>query len=387
MAGERLSVLGHLPSVADHEMSEGTVPTHLVDVDVHVTLSDPKELVDYLPGPWRERWPNGEFYLGPNGGMAAPNGGTRIDARPSTGGPPASDPDLVERDLLCDASVDIAILRPTVIGDYEHPDVDAALKAAVNSWMADTWLSRYNTHGRYRGGIVVSTVNPSAGVAEIERWAGHPAMVEVQVGHVAVAGYGDQRYWPIWEAAAKHGLPIGMHPNTQGSPPLPGPVGHYQHYPEFHSIGFAHAVAAHLTSIVCSGIFEHLPNLHVACVEGGSGWAAGLVWRLDHIWRALRLDLPHVKRLPSEYVFERVRFATQPIEEPTRASDLIRLFELMDAKRLLMFSTDYPHWDFDSPRRALPRMPSVMESRIRYENAIEFYGLPTTVRPMPAARS
>jgi hypothetical protein len=33
------------------------------------------------------------------------------------------------------------------------------------------------------------------------------------------------------------------------------------------------------------------------------------------VWEARRSDLPHVRRRPSDYVREHVRFTTQPIEE------------------------------------------------------------------------
>ena len=33
---------------------------------------------------------------------------------------------------------------------------------------------------------------------------------------------------------------------------------------------------------------------------------------------------------------------------------LLQLFEMMDAKHLLMFSSDYPHWDSDNPDMVLP---------------------------------
>jgi hypothetical protein len=43
----------------------------------------------------------------------------------------------------------------------------------------------------------------------------------------------------------------------------------------------------------------------------------------------------------------------------------------------LLFATDYPHWDFDSPAQALPRaMPQQMREAIKCDNALALYGLP-----------
>lgn len=41
-----------------------------------------------------------------------------------------------------------------------------------------------------------------------------------------------------------------------------------------------------------------------------------------------------------------------------------------------MFATDYPHWDFDAPDRALPvRLAPDLEAKIMAENARKLYRL------------
>jgi predicted TIM-barrel fold metal-dependent hydrolase len=43
----------------------------------------------------------------------------------------------------------------------------------------------------------------------------------------------------------------------------------------------------------------------------------------------------------------------------------------------IMFATDYPHWDFDSPKHALPRSLSKhLKAAILAGNACRLYGLP-----------
>ena len=99
--------------------------------------------------------------------------------------------------------------------------------------------------------------------------------------------------------------------------------------------------------------------------------------QLDELsyWKALRSEVPWVRRPPSEYVADHVRVATQPIERPDDDAHLLQVMEMMDAGRLLLFSTDYPHWDFDSPTRAFPKLPHDLREAIFSTNARELYGL------------
>ena len=47
-----------------------------------------------------------------------------------------------------------------------------------------------------------------------------------------------------------------------------------------------------------------------------------------------------------------------------------------------MFSTDYPHWDFDAPNRALPRsLPQEVRAAILRDNAHRCYRLTPSGTP------
>jgi predicted TIM-barrel fold metal-dependent hydrolase len=80
-----------------------------------------------------------------------------------------------------------------------------------------------------------------------------------------------------------------------------------------------------------------------------------------------------------EYVRDHFRWASQPIEESARPEQIAKLLDDADAADLLLFSSDYPHYDYDHPERALPRsLDARTRRRILVENAREFYGLPTS---------
>jgi hypothetical protein len=59
------------------------------------------------------------------------------------------------------------------------------------------------------------------------------------------------------------------------------------------------------------------------------------------------METPWVDRAPLEIVRSNIRFSLQPIDAPPDPATLNRLFDHMQSDELLLFSTDYPHWQFD----------------------------------------
>lgn len=345
----------------------------LIDCDVHPALRPGESLVDYVPRQFRDRI---ERRDGSWASYVAPNGGMRVDGTPPDGGAAGSDPEMFERQVLGDAGVDYALHLCNVGGSSINPTLDAVLKSAMNEWMAQKWVGEYNRHGRYRSAITIGTTDADLAVREIEKWAGHPYFVELLGNPKSLSPLGDRRYHPIWEAAARHGLPFAIHKDSVGLPALQTPVGFCSFYPEMHSVADATVFVAHVLSFICEGVFDKYPNFKVVLVEGGFSWIGPLMWRLEKMWDAVRREFPEIKRRPSDYLYENIRFTSQPIEEPEKRSDLNRLFDMIDAERVLMFATDYPHWDYDDPQRVLSRFSSSAQRRIGYQNAAELYGIP-----------
>ena len=60
-------------------------------------------------------------------------------------------------------------------------------------------------------------------------------------------------------------------------------------------------------------------------------------------------------------------------------NDIIRhlkqLFEMFDAEHMLLFSSDFPHWDGDTPDFALRGFSETFKRRVLAGNAIELFGL------------
>jgi predicted TIM-barrel fold metal-dependent hydrolase len=254
----------------------------------------------------------------------------------------------------------------------QNPEYAAALCRAVNEWQVAEWL---DPEPRLRAGIVVPYEDPALAAAEIDRAAAHPGFVQVLLLVRTDEPLGRRRYRPVFEAAVRNGLPVGIHfGGGRERNPLTA-SGWPSFYIEDHT-AMAQAFQAQVVSMVVEGLFEHLPELRVVLVEGGFGWLPSLMWRLDKHWARLRAEVPHLTRAPSEYVREHLGVTTQPIEEPPDPHDLLEVFADMGGTDRVMFSTDYPHWDFDDPDRAIrARLAPRAREQIFSGNAMALYGL------------
>jgi predicted TIM-barrel fold metal-dependent hydrolase len=332
---------------------------HLVDCDIHPAVSSPAEMGKFLPQRWREHLR-----------MASGNG-ARGDAWPPSGGPPASDLAFLRAHHLDAHGIDVGLLQPLSAGSTMMDlDLGAAMCTAMNDWQIEKWLE---PEPRLRGAICVTQEDPDAAVAEIERRAGDRRFVQVAIPPRTIEPIGRRRYWRVLEAAAHHGLPVGLHSAAYG-PHTNSPTGWLSYYIEEHYC-FAHALQTVVSSLVMEGVFERIPDLKIACIEGGFAWVPPLAWRMDRNWRRMRAEVPRVKRPPSDYMREHIWYTTQPIEEPERPEDLLDLIRWIGEDRL-MFSTDYPHWDFDDPKTAMPvRLGDELKRSIFAGNAQTLYRL------------
>jgi predicted TIM-barrel fold metal-dependent hydrolase len=345
----------------------------LVDCDVHPVM--PEALVlERMSARWRSHCERFGFRT------VAPaqlyprlvHGGMRTDSWPDTpGAVPGSDPAFLRRQLLDEYAIDYAVLNiSSAQRCYERPQLAQEIVRVVNDWIADEWLA---TDPRLLGSLRVAHEYPELAVAEIERRAGEARWVQVLLPTQPQEQMGAERYWPIYRAAAAAGLPVAFH--AGGFSEHPG-TGWPSFYLEEHT-SFSFAMQGGLTSMLVNGVFAAIPDLQVVLTEGGVAWLTPLAQTLDRAWERLRDEVPALDRRPSEYIASNVWATTQPIEEPENPRDLLVLLEHAGLYDRLLFATDYPHWDFDSPKQALPRaMPAAARRRVFAENAVELYGLP-----------
>ena len=299
---------------------------------------------------------------------------SRVDAWPSGGGPPASDLSFTQEQLLDAWDVEAAILNPLLgIGEMLNLELAAVMARAANDWLAAEWLDR---DARLRASIVVPFEDPPVAAAEIDRVAADPRYCQVLMLSRTIEPMGRRRYWPIYEACERHGLPLGIHNGGWGGHPVT-PAGFPSYYIE-DSAAMTCAFQAQVTSLLCEGVLGQFPGLRVVLIEGGFAWLPSLMWRLDRAWSKLRTEVPRLDRLPSELIRDHVWVSTQPMEEPERPEQIAEVFQDMAMDGKVMFATDYPHWDFDAPNQALGnRLEADVRRGILHDNAAALYKIGT----------
>ncbi len=340
----------------------------IIDCDIHPT-ADSRPIGKYIPAAFQEAIRQG---LGgqPGQGYANPFGVQRRDAA-------CDDPHQAASDLFDRYGIAYGVLQPPGISVSLSTNIDAgsAKAQAWNDWQTAEWLE---ADDRYLGSICVNMNDPIVAAREIRRAkAAHGRMVQVLACGESFDLYGHRRYYPVYEVCQELGLPFALHPGAEGALRSSTPVGRPSNYFEWHT-GIPLTYQGHLISLVTEGTFELFPGLRFVMVEGGVGWLAHTMWRLDKNFKALRSLTPWLKKAPSEYIIEQVRLTTQPMEEPEKPEHLLSMLDMIHAEKTVCFASDFPHWDFDDPRRIFPKsLAPELKRRIFYDNAAELYQLPS----------
>lgn len=346
----------------------------VIDCDVHNNFKSESELLPYLEEPWKSLV--AQFGTRISFTYGSPLGVQRKDAIPPNGGGPGSDQLFLKKQLIEPYNMEYVILNGEALIQISNlPDMDyaSALASAYNNYLAEEWLS---PNEKFKGSMLIASQDPQQAANEINRIGSHPDIVQVIMASAAPRPYGQRFYHPIYEAAEKNGLPVCIHPGGEGSgiSNAPTSAGYPSNYLQWHT-NLPQNFMAHLVSLVCDGVFEKYPNLRFVLCEGGVAWLPHLMWRMDKNFKALRAFSPWLKKMPSQYIRDHCYLTTQPVEEPENPKHLLSIFDMIDAENMLLYSSDYPHWDFDDPTKILKGLSAEAKNKILYQNAKNLYNL------------
>lgn len=352
-------------------MSVDIRPYQPIDCDIHPVLPNFGVLFPYLDDYWRETvLTRGIDHLAfdltsypPTSPIAG-----RPDWRPARGNP-GSDLAQLQRQALDHFNSRLAICN--VLHGAQglfNADMAAAFCRAINDWLAAEVLA---DDPRLRASIVIPWQDVGLSVAEIERRADDPRFVQVLMLVQGETPLGRRQWWPIYEAAQHHGLPIGIHAGSiyrHAPTPTGWPSSYLADY-----VAYGNAFEPALLSLIAEGVFVKFPSLKVVLLESGVTWLPAFIWRANKTWRGTRSETPWVKRPPGDYVREHVRLTTQPLDAPPDAEMLETIIEQLASDKLLLFATDYPHWHYDGDDVLPPPLARGLAPKILYENALDTY--------------
>lgn len=343
----------------------------VIDCDLHNSVPSVDALYPYLTDQWQDYMtergiPGLEPNYYPEGALLSAIPGSK----PDSGGPAGSDLGLLRRQVLDPWDTEYAVLNCLYgVQMVYNEDWAEAMAQAINDWQIAEWLDK---EPKLRASIVVPTQNPERAAEEIDRLGEHPGFVQVLLLARSAMPLGKRYYWPIYEAAERHGLVVGIHAGGATGNPIT-PVGWPSHYLEDY-VNQSQSFQAQVVSLVSEGVFAKFPGLRVVLAEAGFTWMPALMWRFDKNWKGLRREVPWVDRLPSEIIREHFRLTIQPPDEAPNPEYLLQIIEQIGSEDMLLFSTDYPHWHFDEREDALPvELPEELERKILAENARSLY--------------
>jgi predicted TIM-barrel fold metal-dependent hydrolase len=341
-----------------------------IDCDVHPTVPSLGALLPYLDDVWRDnvvRRGMDELVT-----ISYPTTNpltSRADWRDAATGKAGTTPAALAAQALEPFGTGLAICN-CLYGAQAlfSEDMGAAFARALNDWISQEWLDK---DSRLRASIVVPTQNPDRAADEIDRCAADPRFVQVLLLVGSEVPLGRRQTWPIYAAAQRHGLPIGIHAGSTYRHPVT-PVGWTTSFTEDY-VNQAPAFQSQLTSLLAEGVFAKFPDLTVVLLESGVSWLPAYLWRLTKFWKGLRSEIPWVSDPPASIVRDRVRLTIQPFDAPADPGGVSRLMEHIGSEDMLLFSTDYPHWQFDGLAALPAGLSPALKQKIMAENPRRTY--------------
>src|SRR6267143_3665244 len=258
-------------------------------------------------------------------------------------GKPGSDLSMVQRGAFDQLGSSHAICN-VLYGAQAvfDPYMAAAFCKAINDWIAAEWLAK---DSRLSASIVVPMQAPDLAVEEIERRAGDNRFVSVLVLAQGETLLGRRHYWPVWQAAEKHKLPVAIHAGSayRTAPSSIGwPSYRYEYY-----LAEAQAFQAQILSLIYEGAFGKFPGLKIVLMESGVSWLPAFMWRANKTWRGVRVEVPWIDREPAAIMRDHIRLTTQPFDAPPDAAGVADIIDMIGSDKMFLFASDYPHWHFN----------------------------------------
>lgn len=251
-----------------------------------------------------------------------------------------------------------------------------ASATAYNNWLEERYTKMDE---RLHGAGMLAVQDPGAAAAEVARCATSrvrfPAVLMPTQTHTGRT-FGDEFFWPIYEAAERHRMPIALH----GAPSRGLGFDHFTEFAKVHALEHPFPLMIQLTDIIFSGVFDRFPGLRIAFLEGGCGWVPFMMDRLDYEYDSIFGSQARARlaKRPSDYMREGENFW---VAMELGETALKYTIDAIGPDRIL-YASDYPHEPTEEDLTAeLPEflagsdLSDEVKRKLVHDNMISFYNL------------
>ncbi|RJG22073.1 amidohydrolase family protein [Massilia cavernae] len=261
-----------------------------------------------------------------------------------------------------ESGIDKQILALTSPG-VQIMDRDTAVSFAItaNDQLAED-IARNPT--RFAGLLAVAPQDPASAAREIQRGVTKLGLKGVIVNsHTHNEYLDDPKFWPIFEAAEAHDVPIYLHPNTP-SKGMIGPL--LERGLDGAIFGFGVETGMHVLRIITAGVFDRFPKLKIVIGHMGEALPYWL-FRLDYMHKATvasnRYDtMRPLQRKISDYMRDNICITNSGVAwEPA-----IKFSQQVLGIDQVMYAMDYPYQYDPTEVAALDNMAMSDEDKKKF---------------------
>jgi predicted TIM-barrel fold metal-dependent hydrolase len=285
---------------------------------------------------------------------------------------------VLARRAMDSLGIDYMVLFPTpmlFLGLHPQPEMEVGLARAYTRWMIDRIMT---TEDRLKTLVYLPFNTPSECIRMVEEFGDKPGVIGFSVTSVRHKAVHHNDYMRLYAMLEERGKPLAFHAGYNWHDQSLSTVNRFL---GMHALGFVWCNMIHLTNWILNGIPERFPKLKSLWVESGLAWLPFLMQRLDDQYMMRPSEAPLLRRLPSDYIKQHCWYTTQPMETLNKKA-LELTFEMIGAETQLLYSSDWPHFDFDLPSSIvdLPFIGEEAKRNILGLNAAKLFGLPTACR-------
>jgi len=333
----------------------------ILDADGHVTETH-EQIARYLDAPYRHR---------PMGFPWVPQDGWDRRLLGTLGQSGSTADEWLQ--ALDKGGMEATVLYPTLglfLSFLKDRDWAVRICRAYNTLLHEEFVK---ASPRLKAVALLPMQAPEACAAELRRAVRELGLCGAMLAADGTHLLGDSKFFPLYEEAERLGTMIGIH--ASGSHLGGAGVDLFPQFIQAHTCSHAFGQMRQLTSMIFEGVPERFPNLRIAYLEAGCGWAPYWMERMDDEYAKRASEAPALKKKPSDYIRGgNIYFSCEADEW------LLGPAVKLVGENQIVYASDFPHWDNSYPQsideiRDRGDLSDTQKQKLLGDNARRLYGL------------